>query len=130
MAVRTGAGVPRTQSSVAVSADHRRWFLSNASPEVRTQFEAFPALHPRDRDRTSPLQAVLLTDAEHLPLLAGLDLGGARVVDTDGEEWAALTAAALACFGVANDVWLQSDGTESLRRLADDAMHAVRPGSF
>jgi len=64
MAVRTGAGVPRTQSSVAVSADHRRWFLINASPEVRTQFEAFPALHPRDRDRTSPLQAVLLTDAE------------------------------------------------------------------
>jgi fatty-acyl-CoA synthase len=37
---------------------------------------------------------VLLTDAEHLPLLDGLDLGGARVVDTDGAEWAALTAAA------------------------------------
>ncbi|PWN02343.1 acyl-CoA synthetase [Nocardioides silvaticus] len=37
---------------------------------------------------------VVLTDAEHLPLLDGLDLGGARVVDTDGEEWAALTAAA------------------------------------
>ena len=37
---------------------------------------------------------VLLTDAEHLPLLEGLDLGGARVVDTDGAEWAALTAAA------------------------------------
>jgi fatty-acyl-CoA synthase len=38
--------------------------------------------------------SVLLTDAEHLPLLDGLDLGGARVVDVDGEEWAALTAAA------------------------------------
>jgi fatty-acyl-CoA synthase len=37
---------------------------------------------------------VLLTDAEHLPLLDGLDLGGARVVDTDGDEWQALTAAA------------------------------------
>ncbi len=37
---------------------------------------------------------VLLTDAEHLPLLDGLDLGGARVVDTDGSEWAELTAAA------------------------------------
>jgi len=37
---------------------------------------------------------VLLTDAAHLPLLDGLDLGGARVVDTDGAEWAALTAAA------------------------------------
>ncbi|MCZ4500187.1 MAG: acyl-CoA synthetase [Marmoricola sp.] len=37
---------------------------------------------------------VLLTDAAHLPLLDGLDLGGARVVDTDGAEWASLTAAA------------------------------------
>ncbi len=37
---------------------------------------------------------VLLSDAEHLPLLDGLDLGGARVVDTDGAEWAELTAAA------------------------------------
>jgi len=43
---------------------------------------------------------------------------------------AALTAAALACLNVANAVWLDSDGTESLRRLVDDAMRAVRPGSF
>ena len=64
-AVRTGSRpcVPRTQSSVAVSADRRRWFLINASPDVRTQIEAFPALHPHD-GRVTPLQAVLLTDAE------------------------------------------------------------------
>ena len=62
-AVRFGAGPTRTQSSVAVSADRRRWFLMNASPDVRTQIEAFPALHPTD-DRTTPLEAVLLTDAE------------------------------------------------------------------
>lgn len=37
---------------------------------------------------------VVLTDRQHLPLLAGLDLGGARVIDTDGEEWSAATAAA------------------------------------
>lgn len=53
----------RTQSSIAVSAEHRRWFLFNASPDIRTQIEAFPALHPR-ADRETPLQAVLLTDAE------------------------------------------------------------------
>ena len=53
----------RTQSSVAVSADYRRWFLLNASPDIRTQIESFPALHPREV-RDSPLQAVLLTDAE------------------------------------------------------------------
>jgi pyrroloquinoline quinone biosynthesis protein B len=53
----------RTQSSVAVSADYRRWFLLNASPDIRAQIESFPALHPRGV-RDSPLQAVLLTDGE------------------------------------------------------------------
>ena len=62
-AVRSGAGPARTQSSVALSADNRRWFLINASPDVRAQLESFPGLHPRD-DRTTPLEAVLLTDAE------------------------------------------------------------------
>jgi pyrroloquinoline quinone biosynthesis protein B len=68
-AVRDGSrpARPRTQSSVAVSADSRRWFLLNASPDVRAQIEAFPALHPAggpDGTRGVPLQAVLLTDAE------------------------------------------------------------------
>ncbi|WP_432854213.1 pyrroloquinoline quinone biosynthesis protein PqqB [Amycolatopsis sp. CA-161197] len=62
-AVRSGAARPRTQSSVAVSADRRSWFLINASPDVRGQIEAFPGLWP-DEDRVSPLKAVLLTDAE------------------------------------------------------------------
>ena len=53
----------RTQSSVAVSADYRRWFVLNASPDIRSQIESFPALHPREV-RQSPVQAVLLTDAE------------------------------------------------------------------
>jgi pyrroloquinoline quinone biosynthesis protein B len=47
-----------------VSADYRRWFLINASPDVRTQIEAFPGLHPQAGDRATPLEAVLLTDAE------------------------------------------------------------------
>jgi pyrroloquinoline quinone biosynthesis protein B len=46
-----------------VSADYRRWFLLNASPDIRAQIESFPALRPRGV-RDSPLQAVLLTDAE------------------------------------------------------------------
>lgn len=53
----------RTQSSVAVSADYQRWFLLNASPDIRVQIESFPALQPGGV-RHSPLQAVLLTDAE------------------------------------------------------------------
>ncbi|WP_445282461.1 pyrroloquinoline quinone biosynthesis protein PqqB [Streptomyces sp. DSM 118148] len=62
-AVRSRPGLARTQSSVVVSADGRRWFLVNASPDVPAQIEAFPGLHPHD-DRTTPLEAVLLTDAE------------------------------------------------------------------
>jgi pyrroloquinoline quinone biosynthesis protein B len=64
-AVRNGTrpAQARTQSSIAVSPDRERWFLFNASPDLRAQFEAFPGLHPGD-DRTTPLQAVLLTDAE------------------------------------------------------------------
>jgi pyrroloquinoline quinone biosynthesis protein B len=64
-AVRDGSRPcqPRTQSSATVSADYRRWFLLNASPDLRTQIDSFPALHPQQL-RDSPLQAVLLTDAE------------------------------------------------------------------
>ena len=61
--VRAGDGVPRTQSSVAVSADRDRWFLINAAPDIRAQIEACPDLRPRD-GRTTPIEAVLLTDAE------------------------------------------------------------------
>ncbi|MER5391982.1 pyrroloquinoline quinone biosynthesis protein PqqB [Saccharopolyspora sp. NPDC002686] len=64
-AVRAGSrpGRPRTQSSIAVSTDHQRWFLFNASPDIRTQIESFHALQP-GAGRATPLQAVLLTDAE------------------------------------------------------------------
>ncbi|MQA17250.1 MAG: pyrroloquinoline quinone biosynthesis protein PqqB [Pseudonocardiaceae bacterium] len=64
-AVRDGSRPcrPRTQSSIAVSPDRERWYVFNASPDIRAQFEAFPGLHPGD-DRATPLEAVLLTDAE------------------------------------------------------------------
>jgi pyrroloquinoline quinone biosynthesis protein B len=64
-AVRDGSrpARARTQSSIAASPDRRRWFLFNASPDIRAQFEAFPDMHPGD-GRATPLEAVLLTDAE------------------------------------------------------------------
>lgn len=37
---------------------------------------------------------LLVTDAEHRPLLDGLDLSGVRVLDTSSPEWAALVAGA------------------------------------
>ena len=78
-AVRDGSrpATPRTQSSIAVSADRTTWFLVNASPDLRAQIDACPALWPRGdtkrsgadapeagRSRDSPIAAVLLTDAE------------------------------------------------------------------
>jgi pyrroloquinoline quinone biosynthesis protein B len=55
---------PRTQASFAVSADGRNWALLNASPDLRSQIQATPLLHPRDGTRHSPIQAVVLTGAE------------------------------------------------------------------
>jgi pyrroloquinoline quinone biosynthesis protein B len=83
-AVRSRPQLARTQSSVAVSADGRQWFLINASPDVRAQIEAFPGLHPHG-DRTTPLQAVLLTDAEldhTLGLLLLREADGLRLYTT------------------------------------------------
>jgi pyrroloquinoline quinone biosynthesis protein B len=58
------AALPRTQSSLAVSADGERWLLLNASPDLRQQIIETPALHPRDGARHSPIAAVLLTNAD------------------------------------------------------------------
>ena len=57
------AGLSRTQSSMAVSADGEQWVLLNASPDLRQQVAARPALWPRG-PRASPIAAVVLTDAE------------------------------------------------------------------
>ena len=63
--VRAGtiAATPRTQESVAVSADGAGWFLLNASPEIRQQIESFPGIHPRAA-RHSPIHAILLTNGD------------------------------------------------------------------
>jgi pyrroloquinoline quinone biosynthesis protein B len=56
---------PRSQSSVAVSPDGVRWFLINASPDVRQQLARLAGRGPSgDRVRHVPIEAVLLTDAE------------------------------------------------------------------
>ena len=54
---------PRTQESVAVSADGGAWFLLNASPEIRQQIEGFPPLHPRG-PRHTPIQGIVLTNGD------------------------------------------------------------------
>jgi pyrroloquinoline quinone biosynthesis protein B len=53
-----------TQASLAVSADGRRFVLFNASPDLREQIAATPALQPHDGLRGSPIAAVVLTGGE------------------------------------------------------------------
>lgn len=61
---------PRTQSSLAVSADGRHWVLLNASPDLRQQIGERRQLQPGQGDpkRASPIAAVVLTngDVDHV----------------------------------------------------------------
>ena len=65
---RDSAARWRSQCSVALSADGERWTLLNASPDLRQQILATPALHPRRGPRHSPIAAVVLTngDVDHV----------------------------------------------------------------
>ncbi|MBP2231549.1 pyrroloquinoline quinone biosynthesis protein B [Azospirillum agricola] len=70
------AARPRTQSSLAVSADGARWILLNASPDLGAQLLANPALHPPialegSATRGNPIAAALLTNAD-IDHVAGL----------------------------------------------------------
>ncbi|MEM6482433.1 MAG: pyrroloquinoline quinone biosynthesis protein PqqB [Pseudomonadota bacterium] len=59
-----------TQSSIAVSADGKRWVILNASPDIRVQLSRTPALYPTGL-REVPLEAVLLTNGD-IDHIAGL----------------------------------------------------------
>jgi len=93
-AVRTGEPgfSPRTQSSLAASANGRDWVLLNASPDLRQQIEKNPELAPSGDDsvRASPIKAVVVTngDVDHVTGLLSLReaqpftvYGSARVLE-------------------------------------------------
>ena len=52
------------QAQIAVSGDGESWFLLGASPDLRSQIEATPELHPRTGVRQSPISGVVLTSAD------------------------------------------------------------------
>jgi pyrroloquinoline quinone biosynthesis protein B len=55
---------PRTQSSIAISSNEVDWLLVNASPDIRQQILAFPALQPARAKRDTGIRAVLLIDSQ------------------------------------------------------------------
>jgi pyrroloquinoline quinone biosynthesis protein B len=65
-AVRGGQfrGKARSQTQVAVSSDGESWFLLGASPDLRSQIEGSPELHPRSGTRSSPIRGVVLASAD------------------------------------------------------------------
>jgi pyrroloquinoline quinone biosynthesis protein B len=63
--------MPRSQASLAVSGDGERWFLINASPDLRQQIQTHKILHPRRDLRSSPIEGVILTGAD-VDAIAGL----------------------------------------------------------
>jgi pyrroloquinoline quinone biosynthesis protein B len=62
---------PRTQASLAVTADGENFTLINASPDLPQQIRQSKTLHPRSGTRASPIKSVLLTGAE-IDQVAGL----------------------------------------------------------
>jgi pyrroloquinoline quinone biosynthesis protein B len=66
-----GGARPRSQASLAVSANERDWVILNASPDLRMQIEATPVLHPRDGLRSSPIAGVVVTGGD-VDAIAGL----------------------------------------------------------
>jgi pyrroloquinoline quinone biosynthesis protein B len=66
LGVRSGTirARPRTQSSIAASADGHRWVLFNTSPDILQQIREFPALQPGDQLRTTAIAAIVLIDAQ------------------------------------------------------------------
>ncbi len=65
-AVRAGTfrGKPRTQTQIAITQDGLSWFLLGASPDLRTQIEGAPELHPRQGTRHSPIAGIALANAD------------------------------------------------------------------
>ncbi len=66
------ARVPwRSQASLAVSADGENWVLLGASPDLRQQILATPALHPKQAPRHSPIWGVFAPNGD-VDNIAGL----------------------------------------------------------
>ncbi len=55
---------PRTQSSIAVSADSESWVLINASPDILAQLKANPVLQPARRIRDTGIAGIILVDSQ------------------------------------------------------------------
>lgn len=79
-------GKARNQAQLGISDDGNSWFLLGASPDLRSQIEGTPELHPREGVRQSPVAGIVLgnADVDHvLGLLLLRELQPLRVHATE-----------------------------------------------
>jgi pyrroloquinoline quinone biosynthesis protein B len=116
------AARPRTQSSVAVTQDGHRWLLLNASPDIKQQIMATPALQPRRPGRDSPITDVLVTngDVDHVAGLLSL---------REKQRFALLGAASTLAALAANPIFDVLDPAFVSRRAIElDSPHETAAG--
>lgn len=94
--------MPRTQSSIAVSAGDGRWFVLNASPDLRQQINQLAALHPAEGRRHSPIAGVVLTNADIDHVAGLLTLRESQPLAVYGSRRVLGTLAANSVFNVLN----------------------------
>jgi pyrroloquinoline quinone biosynthesis protein B len=103
---------PRSQSSLAVSADGERWLLLNASPDLRQQIIASPSLHPRGASRHSPIAAVFVTNGDIDHLAGLLTLREQQSFALFGSKATLAQVAGASVFGVLNKSLVQTRAAE------------------
>jgi pyrroloquinoline quinone biosynthesis protein B len=94
---------PRSQSSVAVSANGEDWFLLNASPDLKQQILANPPMWPRGNGRHSPIAGVVMTNADVDHVGGLLTLRERQALMLYGTERVLATLAANAIFTVLDE---------------------------
>jgi len=108
---RARAGDPaaprRTQSSIAISADGEAWVLCNASPDLRQQITENAFLHPRKGLRDSPIEAVVLTNADVDHVAGLLNLRESQPFALYGTQRVLDVLAANSIFNVLNPAFVE-----------------------
>jgi pyrroloquinoline quinone biosynthesis protein B len=94
----------RTQSSLAVSADGKRWVLLNCSPDLREQLAQNPELWPDPNGplRNSPIRAVIVTNADVDHIIGLINLREGTPFTIYGSDRVLKTINANSVFNVCN----------------------------
>lgn len=138
MSASVRAGRPgfrsRTQSSLAVSADGRRWVLLNCSPDLRQQIADAPALwpDPNGAKRNSPIRAVVVTNADVDHIIGLINLREAQPFTIFGSSRVLKTINTNSVFNVCNPdlvprIELPLDQPMALADHGDDLGLTIEP---